>query len=133
MQQLNSVQQNIYDRIVGPAIKQIAGLRIGVIREIDYQYKLATIVYADAQDKQNVETPNVPMMRQQGSHESGPFVGDHVLVGFFNNDFRKPVILGTIDQLYGYRRALDRDPHPGKGANLSDLYCKREGESWSVG
>lgn len=132
MQQLNKVQQSIHDNIVGPAIKQIPGLRIATIRQIDYINKTAVIVYSEAQDTKGTEIPGVPIMRMQGVHESGPFGGDTVLIGFMNNDFRKPVILGTIDQLYGTRRGLDRDPHPGKGANLSDLYCVREGEKWSV-
>lgn len=130
MHQMNAVQKNLYDKVVAPAMKSLAGFRIGEVRDINYATKRATIVYTDAQDKKGVEIINVPMVRQQGTHEAGPFIGDQVLIAFFNNDNRRPVIIGTIDVDYDRSRGADRDPHPGKGANVSDVYCTRDGEKW---
>lgn len=129
---MNKVQRRIYNEIVAPAMNNIAGIRLAVIRDISYENKMCSVAYNVQQDAANMEITNVPMLRQQGTHESGPFVGDTVLIGFFNNDSRKPVILGTLDMAYKARRTEGRDKHDGKGAHISDLYCDRKGESWNV-
>lgn len=129
---MNKVQQKIYDEVVAPAIGNLAGLRIGTIRRFHPLTKRAIIAIHDMQGNPEREIPNVPIVRQQGAHESGPFVGDTVLIGFFNNDLRYPVIIGTVDLRYNETRGASRDVHKRKGANLTDLYVKREGEIWDV-
>jgi hypothetical protein len=128
---MNKVQQSIYDTVVRPAIKSLAGLMIAEVRHVNYTTKRAIIAIEQPDDPQRTDESyiiEVPIVRQQGVHESGPYPGDQVLVGFINNDHRHPVIIGTIDLMYNTRRGDNRDPHPGKGARLTDLYCARKAD-----
>jgi hypothetical protein len=129
---MNPVQKRIFDQVVNPAIRGLAGLRVAEIMEIDHFRKKAKIAFTDGQRENGQEVAEVMLVRQQGFHEPGPFVGDTVLIGFMNNDYRNPIIIGSVDSAYQFRRRIERDRHLSQGSLLSDIYTERVGETWDV-
>lgn len=129
---MNPVQQRLFNNIVSPALRRTAGLRMATIRDVDYIRKRATIAFTDSQMATGDDVAEVNIVRQNGLHESGPFPGDTVLIGFLNNDIKFPFIIGAADIAYADVRRVERDRHHEQGALLSDLYVKRKGETWNV-
>ncbi|MNP29196.1 hypothetical protein D3C76_1222080 [compost metagenome] len=105
---------------------------MATVRDIDYIQKRATIAYTDSQQGTGEDVAEVNLVRQNGLHESGPFPGDSVLIGFLNNDTKFPFIVGAADTYYADIRRVERDQHHEQGALLSDKYTQRKGETWNV-
>ncbi len=124
---MNSVQKRLFETMVAPSLLNVTGVRTAFIREISHITMLATIEFAEGG---NVPLEGVPLVRQQGFHEPGPFPGDEVLVGFFNNETNAPVIVGSVDRFYAFQRRTQRDIHLRKGAGVPDAYAARTGEGW---
>jgi hypothetical protein len=131
---MNPVQQKILNNVVKPALNQLGSIRVGRVIAFNPNTKEATVSYStkDGVENKNRVAKFVPMIRQEGVHESGPYVGDRVVLGFINNDISRPIILGVIDQRYAISRRVEREQHDGKGTNIPDYYTRRTGANWNV-
>lgn len=129
---MNRIKQSLQSELVSPVMRRTAGLREGIIRDVDYIRKRANISFTDGQGSYGDDVTQVNMIRQNGIHESGPFPGDTVLIGFLNNDVKRPFIIGSMDTAYADVRRVERDQHHEQGSLLSDAYTKRKGETWNV-
>jgi len=129
---MNRIKQHLQSELVAPNIRRTAGLREAIVRDVDYVRKRASIAFTDAQGSYGDDVLKVNMIRQNGIHESGPFPGDTVLIGFLNNDIKRPFIVGTTDTAYADVRRVERDQHAEQGALLSDRFVNRKGDTWNV-
>jgi hypothetical protein len=128
---MNKVQQSIYDKIVSPAMKSIAGAVMGTVISFDSINHLATVEYSSG-DMFSTQKVNVPYNVTPGIKKSALYPGDTVLLIFLNNSYKRPVILDILDREHALQTWTNQD-HTGKGSNISDYYSEREGESWDVG
>jgi hypothetical protein len=129
---MNKVQQSIYDKVVGPAMKSIAGMVIGEVRSFNSRLHLGSVVYSSGEDGEKILKHGVPMEVTPGIKKSSPFPGDPVLLAFINNNYQTPVIVGILDKEHIYNTRTLSTIHRRKGSNVTDLYSAREGETWNA-
>lgn len=129
---MSTLRKKIEQEILNPALSKMAGINIGTIVDWNPDTKEAWISFAANTESGEKILKNVPMLRQEGQHESGPYIGDTVVLGFINNDYSKPIIIGRIESNYTLGRKRTREQHKRKGGNVSDVYTRRSSEDWSA-
>lgn len=127
---MNKVQQQIMDKVVAPALSQIAGLVVGEVRAFNSRFHLGTVAYSSSSESDIIVKKGVPFAVTKGIKKSSPMPGDPVLIGFINNSYQQPVILAVLDKEHFHYTRNEDNIHMRKGSNVSDYYSEREGELW---
>lgn len=127
---MNKVQKQIYDKVVAPALDQMAGLVIGEVRAFNARLHIGTVAYSASSESDVIVKRGVPFTVTKGVKKSAPLPGDPVLLGFLNNSYQQPVILAVLDKEHFHRTRTGETIHLRKGSNVSDYYSERDGEVW---
>lgn len=129
---MNKVQQSIYDKVVGPAISQIAGTVIAEVVDFNHKMNTATVMYSsgDPESDESMVKSGVPYSVSPGLKKTGLFPGDKVSLQFMNNSYKQPYITELVDREFPFNTRTESMIHYRKGSNVSDYYSTREGESW---
>lgn len=127
---MNPVQQKILESVVQPALSQMAGMCIGTVTDFVPGHNFGSVVYSTPDSTDQIEKQGVPYMNVIGVKTMCPMPGDDVLIGFINNSYKQPVILGIMDREYAFQTRPLYQSHFRNGSNIPDYYSEREGESW---
>lgn len=129
---MNAVQKRIYDQVVGPALSQVAGMVIGEVASFTPGHNFGSVVYSSPGSTGQIEKKGVPYMNVFGVKTMCPMPGDSVLIGFINNSYQQPIILGLLDKEYAFQTRPLYESHFRSGSNIPDYYSERVGEDWDV-
>lgn len=130
---MNPVQKKIYETVVAPALAQNAGFIIGEVASFTPSHNFGSVVYSTPDSTETIEKRGVPYMNVMGIKTMCPMPGDKVLIGFINNSYQQPIILGLMDKEYAFQSRPLYESHFRRGSNIPDYYSERVGEDWDVG
>lgn len=124
---MNKLQQQIYEGIVLPALKDLMKPIEAHIVKIDGDNMRADVSYANMHGPGNKILKNIPIQVSSGFSTSGPFVGDRVIVDFPGGTIFNPVIVGIIDNDHDKLSRSQQQKHERKGAYVPDGMDARTG------
>lgn len=127
---MNPVQKKIYEQVVAPALAQNAGFVIGEVTEFVPGHNFGSVRYTTPSSTESMEQRGVPLLNIMGVKGACPFPGDPVLIGFINNSYQQPIMLGIMDKEYAFQTRPMYQSHFRNGSNIPDYYSEREGETW---
>jgi hypothetical protein len=129
---MNKIQQQIQDQVVAPYINKLNKTTIGHIKEVDHTNLTATVLVNNPHGYGNYELSAVPIQVGSGGvSQSGPFIGDRVVIEFQNFNPHSPVITSVLDTNHDTITREQRLKHERKGAYLPDEICDRK--DWTIG
>lgn len=128
---MNKVQQKIFDDVVKPALDNVAGNIIGIVRAFDNLSQTGTVTVSSPLGREERAMHDVPMMNISGTKQANPFPGDTVMITFLGSNHQHPVILGKVDSKHFLFTRNEHESHFRAGSNVTDLYNSRDGEEWN--
>lgn len=128
---MNKVQQQIYNQVVKPALDDIAGNLVAIVRDFDNLSQTGTITMSSPLQQAEEYMYDVPLMNMGGMKQAAPFPGDTVMVTFLGSNHRFPVILGKTDSKHFLLTRNAKESHFRAGSNVTDMYNQRAGEKWN--
>lgn len=98
----------------------------GEIIAFDNEKMVATVDIRNPKGKGSRRLRNVPMQLGSGGiSQSGPYLGDKVMISFKNGNINTPVIVSILDANHKNNFRDAREKHLRKGAMCSDNICVR--------
>lgn len=129
---MNKIQQQIEQGIVAPYINKLNKTTTGHINSIDHEHMTATVWVTNPHGYGQLELTGVPVQIGSGGlSQSGPFIGDRVMVEYQNFNPHTPVIVSILDRNHDTITREQRLKHERKGAYLPDEICNRT--DWTLG
>lgn len=128
---MNNLKQQILEQVVNPALRNLNKTLVGHIESINPNHMSATISFNNPHGSGVKILENVPIQISTGGvSQSGPFVGDKVIIEFPNFNPHNPIIVAVIDTNYDKNTREQRQKHSRKGAYVPDSICNRT--SWDL-
>ncbi len=128
---MNEIQKRIYDKIVRPAVDNIAGITIGVVVESSSVTQTARVRVSNHDESSEIRILKpAPIMTIGGVKQSAPLPGDTVMVAFLDNKHTHPIIIGKVDLEHQLRTREEKEKHFRSGSHITDYYNDREGMDW---
>lgn len=123
---MNELHKAIYNKVVQPALKQIAPSTRAVVTEYDGVNNICTVEFHSPLTEGTVEMKEVPVQIGSGGfHSAGPFKGDEVWLNFVNGDYKLPQIVALADRHNVFQTRENRNKHQKKGVYVPDTICNR--------
>lgn len=127
---MNKVQKKIHDEIVKPALSRLPGDIIGRVISFNNETQTGVVEFSTGANSPAELVRDVPYMAIGGVKQAAPLPDDNVLIGFIGSTHRYPYMYGKMDMRHVVRTRIDEHSHKGTGAQITELYTEREGESW---
>lgn len=113
--------------MIGEETGKILSNSEGEIIAFDNEKMLATVKIRNMKGQGSRKLQNVPMQLGSGGlSQSGPYLGDKVMISFKNGNINTPVIVSILDVNHKNNFRDAREKHMRKGSMCSDNICVRE-------
>lgn len=123
---MNQIKKQIKD-LIGEETSKIFSSTEGEIIEFDNEKMIATVKIINPKGPGSKKLDNVPVQLGSGGlSQSGPYLGDKVMISFKNGNINTPVIVSIIDVNHKNNFRDAREKHLRKGSMCSDNMCMRE-------
>lgn len=129
---MNKVQQKIFDDVVKPALDNMPGNLVGVVRGFDNLSQTGTVTVSSPLGREERIMHDVPLMNISGTKQANPFPGETVMITFLGSSHKHPIMLGKVDSKHFLFTRNEHESHFRAGSNITDLYNSRDGEEWNA-
>ena len=126
---MNALKKQITDMIL-KEVKTIKNNTEGEIISFDNEKMLADVKIRHPNGSGSYRLNHVPMqLGSGGMSQSGPYLGDKVMINFKNGNIHTPVIVSILDVNHKNNFRDVREKHMRKGSMCPDNICVRN--DWS--
>lgn len=126
MRNLNKLREQL-EQIIRETTRNNLSTTVGEILSFDNETMLAEIKIKSPDGAGMYKLKKVPMQLGSGGiSQSGPYIGDKVVVNFKNGNINNPVVVSLLDTQHKTNFRNIREKHMRKGAMCPDNICIRE-------
>jgi len=103
----------------------------GTVDKVNYEAMRASVIINMPNGKDIIRRlDHVPITLERGYSQSGPYIGDRVLVAFESGSLNAPYIIAVLDYDHDVSTRPEQTKHVRKGPYVPDYICNRQ--SWEI-
>lgn len=124
---MNDLKKRMVEEIIKPELSKIATTTQGHVVKLDWTHMMADVIIKHPDGRGQYLLKSVPMqMGSGGLSQTGPFMGDKVVVAFKNGNILNPVVIGILETNFKQNQSPTRWKHERKGSVVPDMIADRK-------
>lgn len=123
----SKLAKQIKESIVLPAMNEKPANLIASVVDVNHEHMMCSI------STENTTGPGIKVFKNatiqlggNGMSQSGPYIGDKVMVEFPNGNVHRPVVTAILDTNHKITTREQKLKHEGQGAYCPDIICERD-------